>query len=252
MVDDAERLLWKIENWDRTYGEILQLLERVPVGLEDRRRALLTQSYARLIIQGGKLTGPMEHAGISSGPLLELGYALNAGQFPTDSVWDEAIKQVGRLRAKTSAGVGQPVVAQSAPTEPIVTPRVAPAELELGALSGPDEKPKAGAGPAGANWTAWQTEPGCYFFRGNRSELAGKPLALLAEFLTQREGRFLGYAHLKGTVWADSLTGEEGIRSAVGALRTSLRAVCRELGLDTSDPLPFTRGAGWKLNMPRD
>ncbi len=38
MVDDVERVLWLIDDWDRTYNEILQLFGVTPKGLEDRRQ----------------------------------------------------------------------------------------------------------------------------------------------------------------------------------------------------------------------
>ena len=40
MVDDVERVLWLIDDWDRTYNEILQLFGVTPKGLEDQRGKL--------------------------------------------------------------------------------------------------------------------------------------------------------------------------------------------------------------------
>ena len=102
------------------------------------------------------------------------------------------------------------------------------------------------------NRVGFQIERGRYFFRGEPFELSAKPLDVLAEFLKEREGRYLDYSHLARAVWGDYAPDDTTIRTTISAVRRSLKKACLKFSLSIPEPLPWKRGAGgWALAMPR-
>ena len=97
-------------------------------------------------------------------------------------------------------------------------------------------------------------EPGAFVFRGHKEILVGKPLQVL-KALWQAQGKTLTLVALQRTVWADSTTGQETVRSAVSAVRQAVRRAFKAININgPDDPLQLVeRGQGltaWHLDLP--
>jgi hypothetical protein len=95
-------------------------------------------------------------------------------------------------------------------------------------------------------------KPGGFVYRRKEHRLAGKPLAILKEFVATKD-RVLTAATLQNTVWNDSVIGLDNVRSHIATLRAALRKALKVEGRGAKkDPLPCIdrgRDLAWKLDM---
>lgn len=108
--------------------------------------------------------------------------------------------------------------------------------------------------PAPARDGGWYVEVDSarFWFRRKPYDLSGYPLKLLDLFVKLRLVRCLNYDRLKdawGEYQNDATDGT--IKNHIFAVRTALKAVCKDESIQIEDPLPNVRGAGWEFAMPR-
>ena len=113
------------------------------------------------------------------------------------------------------------------------------------------EEPPAGAGGKSGGNSGFTFEPGAFFWKGRRRELARKPLAILRA-LAEARGSVLTLNAILKTVWEDAVVGEESVRSHIKTARAALRKVIGDNC--PADPIPCVeRGTGataWRLDIP--
>jgi hypothetical protein len=118
-----------------------------------------------------------------------------------------------------------------------------------------EERPNPESQPASERAAEQLTfEPGAFVYRGHREPLSGKPLQVI-EALYLASGNVCTLKALQDTIWKDTSSGEEAIRSAVQAARDALRRAMRAVSVEgPKNPIPTAdRGSGrtaWRLDLP--